>query len=92
MNTNTVRFLHGLDNAVIYCSVPRLQSPPAKVVSGVPRSEPSVAANQHSISQYSLQCGDSREALVSGGRAERAGRIVADCYHYLSERRGVVGA
>lgn len=56
----------------------------------VPRSELSIAANQHSISQYSLQSGDSRKALVRNGRAERAGRIVAGCYH-LSEPCWSVG-
>lgn len=56
----------------------------------VPRSELSIAANHHSISQYSLQSGDSRKALVRNGRAESAGRIVAGCYH-LSEPCWSVG-
>lgn len=78
------RCQHQLGTAVIYCSMPVFQSAPAKVMSRVPRIELSIAANQHSISQYSLQSGDSRKALVRNGRAERAGRIVAGCYH-LSE-------
>lgn len=89
------RCQHRLGTAVIYCSMPGLQSAPAKVMSRVPRSELSIAANQHSISQYSVQSGDSRKALVRNGRAERAGRIVAGCYHYQSRVEawgGVVGA
>lgn len=84
------RCQHRLGTAVIYCSMPGLQSAPAKVMSRVPRSELLIAANQHSISQYSLQSGDSRKALVRNGRAERVGRIVAGCYH-LSEPCWSVG-
>lgn len=86
------RCQHRLGTAVIYCSMPGLQSDPVKVMSRVPRSELLIAANQHSISQYSLQSGYSREALVSNGRAERAGPVVIIYQSRVDAWGGVVGA